>query len=132
MSSYPLWLFSSSTLAITMCAIAGVCKIAALSVLLGQCECALLCLYPSSAEKFLCSACFNTPPPPRVRLEYYNVWGSRNGVSECSFPHPVRRNKTRRLEWYPALLFSDNSFTPTSSVVLRLCRTLLFLSPAHP
>lgn len=75
---------------------------------------------------------FQHPPPPCVRLEYYNVCGSRNGVSECCFPHPVRRNKTRRLEWYPALLFSDNSLTPTSSVVLRLCRTLLFLSPAHP
>lgn len=72
-----------------------------------------------------------TPPSPCVRLEYYNVCGSRNGVSECSFPHSVR-SKTRRLEWYPTLLFSDNSFTPTSSVVLRLCRTLLFLSPAHP
>lgn len=52
------------------------------------------------------------PPPPCVRLEYYNVCGSGNGVSECCFPHPVGRNKTRRLEWYPALLLSDNSFTP--------------------
>lgn len=129
MLSCPLWFFSCPTLAISMSVIVGVWEIAALSVVFGHCEYALVCLYPSSAEKFLCSACFNSP---HVRLDYYNVCGSRNGVSEGFFSHPVRRNKTHRLEWYPALLFSDDSFTPTSSVVLRLCRTLLFLSPAHP
>lgn len=122
--------FYSSTFAICVCATVGVWEIAAL-VLFGQCECALRCLYPFSAEKFLCSACFNTPPPPCVCLEYYNVCGSRNGASQCSFPHPVRRNKMRHHERYPALPFSDNSSTP--HVQRRApALELLFLSPAHP
>lgn len=129
----PLCLLSCSTSAVRIVAIVGVWDMAVLSVLFVQCESALLRLYPSSSWKVSLFRLLPPPPPPCVRLDDYNVCGRRNGVSVGSFPHPVRRDKMHGPEWYPALPFSDEVFTPPppapcSGSAGHYC----FLSPAHP
>ena len=94
---------------------------------------------PPQCEKFLCSDPFTPPSSPvctaSVRLVYYNVCGWRNGVSVCprGSSHTLLEGKGHTgLNTTQPSSFQAPLFTPSTTIVLGLCGTALFLSLTHP
>lgn len=95
---------------------------------------------PTQSEKFLCSLCATPPSSPvciaSVRLVWYNVvCGWRNGVSACPrrSSHTLLEAKGHTgLNTTQPYSFQAVFSPPTTTIVLRLYGTALFLSLTHP
>lgn len=112
-------------------AIVGVWEMSDFSALSGQCEPALLRLYPPWPEKFLCWACFD--PPLRPMYAPGIIASVGEGMACLCVPSHTLLGGISRISLNATLPFSfQTTGPPTSSVVLGLCGTPLFLSPAHP